>query len=781
MKKIFLYCILISALAFQLWGCGKPDAEASGDGGTAGAEDSGNSLESEPSGAEDSETSLESKPSGGESSDPKGEDLFLSLEDIPWRDNSMDAYSAVINVPLRHTEPEGAMVGGAGAYILGSNGVSVFKKHLFEQVDDCWDEVKAVSDQGGETSFRLDFWEGKINQAEAVGGIAGSDRYMMMTVEADADDDQKNLYRFFETDEEMRILNSFYVDCLDEAALEIPTQLQVDAGGNIHMIAYNFSDSTEHYYIVASDGTLLAEVSPKEGYAAEQTPELCLLYDGRVGVRFEEQLKCVDVETGKTEVLADIKSDYRCCTLWDEKTLLYADGKGLYRSGLSGENPELLYTWSNHGIAVSGVADMQVAENQGIGLVYVDSKGANYLKLKPTTEEVEIQEITFAVPINSGEKYRSAVVAFNKKYPSFRIQMKTYSMNDTSLLTELIAGKGPVLVDTALAGFENNAEYWEPLDEVFRQMKLDEELLPQVMDTGKINGTLYGVVTDFSLNSVVTLAEEPEEWDYDTFLSCFDEEDPSIKSVVNGLNGSDGYSFISTFFLHGLKENYLYDAEEGTTRFDSEEFRKILKLAAIFIEKEHLGSIEDLQQGTSLCAVACIKRPEDLACIRIWGGGKLRYIGYPSGEGSAHYIECGSPLTVRANATAEEKRLAHNFIRFLLSYEAQMETVSDPSNTNFDMSARKDVLEEQINRMNENTYPFTIGFPQIHLEDQVDIEQDRATLYDLLERAEPKQYMPRELTAIFVEELSSYLDGSITEDMLIDHLENRVGLYLSEQ
>lgn len=747
MRKKLLCCVLIAALAFQFQGCGRPNTESGEDSGMAGAGDSGTTVENGFSG---------------------GEDLFLSLEDLPWRDNSLDAYSAVVNMPLRDSEPEGAVYGGAFAYILGYTRASVFKKHLFEKAEDCWDEIKSVTAQDVETSFRLAFWEGQLNQAWAVGGIAGSDHYMMMTVEWD--EEQGFLYRFFETDEDMQVLSSFYVDCLDKNNYEFPLQLQVDAQGNIHMITLR-DDNTHHYYIVASDGTFLMEVSPKEGFLERQTPDLFLLYDGRVGMRFEERLEYADLETGQTEVLAKVKLDYRCCTLWDEKTLLYADGTGLYRSGLSGENPEILYIWSNHGVSVSEIEAMQVTESGGISLIYMDYKGANYLKLEPTTEEVEIQEITFAVTSN---KYQSAVAAFNKKYPAYRIKMETYSYNDTSLQTELIAGKGPVLVDTFLVGFENNEDWWESLDEVFRQMKLDEELIPQVLDAGRINGTLYGVVTDFSLDTVVTFAEEPDEWDYGAFLSCFDENDPAMKSVFMPGNGSDGFTFVLKFFCHGLKEKFLFDAEDCTTRFDSEEFRKILKLGSFFMDREHQGNSEDLRQGTSLCASVYINQPEDLACLRIWGGDKLRFIGYPSGEGSRHYIEGGSPITVRANATAAEKRIAHSFFRFLLSYDVQ-------ADSNSGMSVRKDVLEEQIKSMNESTYTMLNGFPQFELGAQVDNELDGATLYGLLEKAEPKQYMPRELLEIFMEELDDYLSGNLTEERLIEHLENRVGLYLSEQ
>ncbi len=155
--------------------------------------------------------------------------------------------------------------------------------------------------------------------------------------------------------------------------------------------------------------------------------------------------------------------------------------------------------------------------------------------------------------------------------------------------------------------------------------------------------------------------------------------------------------------------------------------------------------------------------------------------GYPSGEGSRHYIGGAYPIAVRANASEEEKQLAYDFLQFLLSYDAQMEAVSAGASSNYHMSVRKDVLEEQINRMNEYSETCLIGFPQFVLGDQVDKELDRATLYWLLERAEPKQDMPRELLNIFSEELNDYLSGELTEDMVIEHLENRVGLYLSEQ
>ena len=88
--------------------------------------------------------------------------------------------------------------------------------------------------------------------------------------------------------------------------------------------------------------------------------------------------------------------------------------------------------------------------------------------------------------------------------------------------------------------------------------------------------------------------------------------------------------------------------------------------------------------------------------------------------------------------------------------------------------------EEQINRVNE----YSRGFLLHHaIGDQVDNELDKATLYGLLEKVAWGQEVgaPRELYKILSGELDGYLSGDVTEDVLIEHLENRVGLYLSEQ
>lgn len=212
-------------------------------------------------GAENSGISGGSGPSGGENSDPTGEDIFLSLEDLPWRDNALDAYSAVINMPLRYTgysEQKYAMGSSAGEFILGNTRASVNEYHYSEEEADRWYEIKAITDQGVETSFRVaigeNIGEKQSSYVSKVGSIAGSDHYMMMKVEAAGDTDADNgiLYRFYETDEDMQVLNSFYVDGLDKNDYEHPLQLRVDKQGNLHIGAHHGGggDTGDHFWSI---------------------------------------------------------------------------------------------------------------------------------------------------------------------------------------------------------------------------------------------------------------------------------------------------------------------------------------------------------------------------------------------------------------------------------------------------------------------------------------------------------------------------------------------------
>lgn len=722
---------------------------------------------------------------------PKDNLDVSTISALERKDNSLDIYSAIINAPLQMENPEGALpASGKSAQILGNSIAICLKKHLFEDSSQCWDELEVMTMEGIKRTERLDWavnWDWN-NQIWNMGAVLGTDCYITYHINVLEDTEHQYSNYLLKNNENGEVLCEIPLTFMDGEELNYANSIMADTAGYVHLI-----DDVEeelHYYIASSEGELLVDYKP-EGYWVTR---LVPLYDGRVafevqkdykeGEKREENrriLQYLDMESGEVVTLAELvetfSNTYYNFTLLDENTLLYANAAGIYRSDLSGNHPELLYLWSNHGISVSGVRAMQQVEGNRIALIYESSGDMNYLCIEPTTEEVEIQEITMAVAPYMKSTYQTVVTEFNKRYPSCHIELKS-DYEDTALLTELIAGEGPVLIDTTLTGFDNQEKLWEPLDAVFEGLGITEELQPSVMELGKIDGTLYGIVTDFYLETVVVGEKNLKEWDYDTFLKCI-QENPDLEAVMNSNDGKDGWYFISNFLIHGLEDNYLLDAEKCTTNFDSREFRAVLEVAKKYCERDdYVYPGSSLLEGEVLCNALTIQRPEQIALYRICYGEDINYIGYPSEEGSKHYLNGRSPIAIRRTATKEEKEIACAFISLLLSYDCQSKM---SKGVNFSLSVRKDVLEEQINSVNENSMPYASGFEQIKLGDRVDNVQDAGTMYDLIDKAIPRKYFPRELNSILSDELSQYFSGTITEKILIDHLENRVGLYLEER
>ncbi|MCM1027498.1 MAG: extracellular solute-binding protein [Roseburia sp.] len=747
-----LGCFLLAALlAFPLCGCGKEAGTP--DGGSAPG--TGGSQEG-------------TEGSAGELNYGAEEVLDASaILSLAGKDNSLDALSLVLNVPVRTMEMD-VVVHELEQLFLGGSGACRYKKIELENAEESVDVLSLVDAQGESDSIVFD----SNDRAYCMGPVWGTDHYLVLDSE-----EGRRLIRETDGKQTLREIPLDFFEGMLETMRGLPS-LAMDASGAIHML--RSIEGQWHYYRISPEGELLADYCPAEG----EISGLATLYDGRVAFRVKEKspgtrtgLWYLEPGTGEAVCLAELDREMFRLTFADENTLLYVDAEGVYRVGLSGGEPELLYRWSNHGIRATDVCALQAEEDGRIDLIYEGFGDWNYLRLEPTTEEVEVRKITMAVSAIQRSIYQSAVTAFNRRYPACQIELK-YGYDETALMTELIAGSGPVLIDTALTGFEDQKKLWQPLDAVMEQMGVLEELHASAVNLGRIDGTLYGVTTDFELSTVVTGRQDVEDWDYETFLRLVEESD-GLEAIFNTYGGDYGTYFITSFLSHGLEDNYLMDAETATTIFDSDEFRRILMLAKKYcLSKEAVNPGSSILEGKVFCNELGIMKPEDLALYRGVYGEDVNYIGYPTKDGAAHFIDGWSPLAIRGTASREEKEIACAFLRFLLSRDVAREASTD---SNYHLSVRKDVLEEQIAAMDEDTMTYISGFEQTRLGDLLNREADAKKLYELLEAAEPKKYYPKELREILFEELGLYFADSITEEMLIDHLQNRVGLFLAER
>lgn len=772
MKKPISYILIAAMLALTFCGCGAV----------------GQDIQGEAQNHEEAQTLR---------------DAINALKTAKEKDNSLDAYAAALDVLLQAEEPEGALEGGRSDIFLGASRAYYFKKHLYDSTEKSWDELAFMNADGGAGSEHFDWGAQSWNdQLWGVGSVVGTDHYLAFCSEYPENEGQ-NRYILVEMDENRQTVR--------EIPLELPEGFEVfeirdfcmDSSGVVHLTR-STSDGWK-YYLLSEEGEILSEYTLKEGDILELVP----MYDGRIAfwtgqaddreiwkvmgdeAPLQTVLRYMNAETGRAVDLAALKEGVYLCTPVDEKTLLYADREGVYRSSLSGEDPELLYLWANHGISILDVHAMQSEGSEGVRLIYEDEEGCHYLCLEPSTGEGEAQgcEITLAVSSYNSRVLNPLVVEFNKRYPGCRIKIKT-DYDGTALLTELTAGNGPVLVDTDLTGFLDQEKLWQPLDSVLEQLGIADALLPAVLDAGKINSIQYGVAAHCRLQTLTTADPDLEDWDYDNFLQRLEqciENRQGLEAVFNSYEGYGTY-FVIDFFSHGLDDSYFWDAEEGTTNFDSAEFRKVLEIAKKYVEDKgrvsdgFVADREKMLGGKLFCVEDTIFEMYNITSNRIeYGyGDKFHYIGYPTKDGAAHLIWTQAPLAIRRTASEEEKLVAYAFLDFCLSYEGQRRATKI---FDFFSSVRKDVLEEELtDLMNDK---IVIAVPgndiSVPVKDCVDIEQDGKTLHELFDHARPWGFLPGELRNILEEELEQYFAGAITEDMVIDRLENRVGLYLKER
>lgn len=420
---------------------------------------------------------------------------------------------------------------------------------------------------------------------------------------------------------------------------------------------------------------------------------------------------------------------------------------------------------------------MSGSQEQGINVLYSDSKGYGFVHLEPTTQEVEVKSITFAVDHWNKNAYSAAVADFNRTYPAYQINLTEYQYDDQKMLTELIAGEGPVIIDTALVEFEDMTKYWEPLDDIFDQMGITDELIPEAVNMGRVDDKFYGVVTNFRIRTVITAMKDMDGWNYEEFIKCIDDRKDSLKSIFYGNSMDDGTAFVLKYFMHGLKDNYFIDSVNGTTSFDTEAFRNVIELGKQY--QGINGKYENLLDGSMLCLDVEIKKPLDIPYLRLLMGDDVNFIGYPCEDGNGHYMAPTSMLAVRDNAGDEEKRIAHSFIKLMLSYKEQLEA---SESDDFDISVRKDVFEHQLSEIDTKVSCYIMGLPVVNIEEeQLDYDKDRKLLLDLIEKSTPDSSLPVELNDVMAEELVNYFEGDMDVDKVISNLKGRVELYLGER
>jgi len=729
-------------------------------------------------------------------------DIFV---ETTWIDNSMDDYKADFNVSVNPAKLEENFSYGGWNLVLTKTKAYILQKHLnIADYKKAWDELIIVDETGNRESKRLSlpFTPESNNQIVRMGEVYESNHIICINVE---EKENELLWRVFELDEELNPQWNFVIDFLDKNMEWFPESILRDREGRIHLDFRRVQSESEDYthYVVNTSGEVLESFSlarQKNGntcmyeWMFTEKGELLLKQVVQEKTSWQETVFSGTSSAGIGQVVAVKSYDEtqkvflqyvlrgKDISIYGDEAVLCADGTGIYRCDINWKHFNYLYTWENHGISVNNIIAVRKIEDNKIAVFYQEADGDHLVVLSPAAENVEMREIVLAIPEYREIYYRPIVDAFHKKYPNYRVRINS-DYDDSRLLAELGSGNGPVLVDTRLTGFEAQKKLWEPLDSILQNAGLDNVLFKNVMELCKIDGTTYGVTLDFTIYTMLSYERvSADEWNYERFLKPL--EEGKYKTVFPAVYGGDSKRvFIFDLFMHGLEDNYLIDTSNPQNYIDREKWNKILDLSEEFCMDKYEGVdfVGMFQNGEVFCECDALQGVTKITELKKKWGKNISIVGFPTNQGGRHLITAVIPLAMRATASEEEKKVATAFLLEALSYEGQICEMEN--NYNFGISIRKDAFEEQIHESIENYIKLAKinGVSESSIPNmRAELEEDADMFRSLLGEAVPMRRLPSEVESILSEEITSYFNGVIPRELLLDQIQNRIKLYFLE-
>lgn len=314
--------------------------------------------------------------------------------------------------------------------------------------------------------------------------------------------------------------------------------------------------------------------------------------------------------------------------------------------------------------------------------------------------------------------------------------------------------------------------------DLYELMDKDEELhkedfIPHVLEEmEQEEGKLYWITPSFTMYYNVgktALLEEYEPWNYEALLGLM-EAYPEAQLYDIELRGS---VLGSVMYSMG---NF-YDEETGECRFDTEEFKAFLKVAAAMPESWDSSMWENMpahiKKDEVLIYSGSIAEPYDIEWVEaLFGSEEVTYIGYPASGGKAilGYYQKGFSI----NAQSENVDGAWEFLKLYFGEDYQTDSSMPVIQAYFDKA-----LEEAKN--------FDSGKNRTNLTDngmsirkEAITKEQAGTIYELLDSAVGRKGFSYDVYRIIMEEAQGYFAGDKDIDATVAVIQDRVQLYIDE-
>lgn len=472
--------------------------------------------------------------------------------------------------------------------------------------------------------------------------------------------------------------------------------------------------------------------------------------------------------------------------------LVQADNERVYGYDSAAGQYALLFNWADEDIVWESVGAMQMAQDGS--LLAVNLSEGYGVRMVPCAPQEKIQKATLTLAgLQITDRYEQDVQDFNRRSTTSRIQIKDYAQDVgieegvTKMNTEILGGDIPDIICLENGVSAGSLVKQGLLEDLYPLLDGDEELgrdafVDGILPALETDGKLYQIAPSFSLQTAlsdtrVTGGKAPLSWEEadrlldanpDKALFNYDMMRESLEvylsrvacgSYIDWENGE--CKLDNTAFIRTLEE-----AKKLPTTMDvlgesmSEEW---LQKAGV----DELAEGKILLQYTSLASVADYQR----ALTRL--GEHTGFTGVPTDTGTGTWLAMSGAFAITKDC--QDKEGAWQFMRrYLIPQEGEK--------TYF--STNKAAFEAELaEAMKEGPFLNDLGEPiLVYGEPLAPLTQAGAgRLRELIRTATPSIGYNAEIASIITAEASYYFADKCTAAEAAANMQQRVGLYLSEQ
>ena len=427
------------------------------------------------------------------------------------------------------------------------------------------------------------------------------------------------------------------------------------------------------------------------------------------------------------------------------------------------------------------------------------------VKRIPMSEAKDIKELTYGTITLYGDT-ETQIIKFNRSHSDIRIKVHQYFDTSASSTmsyydainkfnTDLVSGNSPDIIDLSNLPFDSYASkgLFEDLHPYLEESGYkDEDFVRPVFESYKIGDGIYAILPSFQIKTIGIKASRfpgRTTWTMEEFQNIFKDTDPHC---LMDMMSRDWYF---TMTLYSDLDAFI-DWDTGRCDFNNESFYNILEYTNQIDADEFYmdfdGSVSGKINSGKINIVDCyFANVDSLQRTNVEFGNDVTYIGYPTDDGSSgtRFYPSGTTVPMCISSESKHKEEAWEFIESMINKEMQDKFADGNSFSGFPIlksSLQKmyDVAQTPVYGPDENgetvEKPHGTYYDEMEIDFYCATDEEINTLNELIMHSTPEPYIDKQIIEIITEECAAYYDGVKSAQEVADIIENRLGIYVSE-